>query len=218
MSDTFRPRRISILLLISHMTICTQLIVRAATGDAQQTSKTIYSVIYTLFATGQRMIIVGNFSFVLEIHHEKTKLARGIFIGAILCVITSGALMVPANMYSFIPDKLDTSFLFRQLSAAVLLAVTLLFFVVLFWSKTIEDMTRQGVTLIIISSVLCLIVAIFNLCQAISIYYYNETNSQEGWFYGLEMTPIILAHFTWSTFHPKRSLAECHTSTVINRE
>jgi len=202
----FQPRRLSILLLISHLAIYTELIVHASVNTNEDNARTVYIVLNSLFAIGQRMIIVGNFSFVLEIHHEKSRLARGIFLGAVLCVVTSGLLIAPANIFASNPDKIDTSVLFRQLSASVLLAVTLIFYPVLYWSKTIKDMTMQAAILILVSSVLCLTVAIFNLIQSISIYYYTKINSGEGWFYGFQMTPVILAHFAWSIFHPKRSL------------
>ncbi len=201
----FRPLRPSILLLVSHMTIFTELIMRAAvSGDPN--SKTTFSIVIGLFTMGQRMIIMSNFSFVLEVHHEKTRLARGILIGAIVCVITSAVLMIPANIASFEPDQIDTSFLFRKISASMLLAINLCFYVVLYWSKTIKDMTTQAITLIMISSTLCLTVAIVNLIESISLHNYEEINNEEGWFYGIQIVPIILAHFAWSIFHPKRSL------------
>ncbi len=214
----FRPLRLCILLLISHLAICTELLVHATVNTNQENERIIFTVLTSLFATGQRMIIVSNFSFVLEIHHEKSRLARGIFLGAVLCVVTSGLLIAPANIFASNPDQIDTSFIFRQLSASVLLAVTLIFYPILYWSKTIKDMTMQAAILIIVSSVLCLTVAIFNLIQSISIYYYTEINSGEGWFYGFQMTPIILAHFTWSIFHPKRSLSSKSASTLELRE
>ena len=214
----FQPRRLSVLLLISHLTICIDLIVRASVQDKQLDSRTIYSVLNSLFAIGQRMIIVSNFSFVLEIHHQKSCLSRTIFISAILCVVTSGCLMAPANIFSFDPNQINTSFLFRQLSAAVLLGVTIYFFLILAWSRTIKDMTKQGVIVIIVSSILCLIAAIVNLIQSLSEYYYNEMNSKEEWFYGMQMAPIILAHFTWSILHPKRSIGESRLLPLVTQE
>ncbi len=214
----FQPLRLSILLLLSHLAICLQLIVRAASNEDLKTSGTLLTVFNSLFALGQRMIIVSNFSFVLEVHHEKSRRSRGIFLGAVLCIITSAILVIPANTTQFDPDQINTSFLYRQLSAGVLLAVTVLFYPILYWSKTIKDMTMQGIVLIIVSSVLCLTVAIFYMIQSISSYYYNEINSREGWFYGFQMTPIILAHITWSIFHPKRSLKPSSASVSEMRD
>lgn len=202
----FKPIRLSVLLLISHLAICVELIVRAAISIDYTNEKTIFMILTSLFAISQRMIIVGNFSFVLEIHHEKSCLSRCILLGAAACIIISGLLMIPANSLSFAADTMNTSLLFRQLSASVLLTVTVFFYPILYWSKTIKDMTNQGVILIIISSMLCLTLAIFNVIQSSSMKYYIDINSHEEWFYGLQMTPIILAHFAWSILHPKRSL------------
>ena len=80
---------------------------------------------------------------------------RGILIGAMLCVLTSGLLMIPANMFSFDSSQMSKSFLFRQLSAAVLCALTIFFYVVWYWSKTFKDMTNQAIILISISSGMC---------------------------------------------------------------
>ena len=208
----FRPPRLNILLLISHLTIFIELIVRAAVNEDQHNSKTVFTVINSLFAIGQRMIIVGNFVFVMEIYHEKSRLSRGILTGAALCVVTSGILIAPANTFSFNPDKISTSYLFRELSASILFAVTVLFYPVWYWSKTIKDMSIQAITLISISSVLCVTVAIFNVIQSLSDYY-DAINGDEGWFYAFQMAPIIFAHFTWSILHPKRSLISTRSPT-----
>ncbi|UJR07893.1 hypothetical protein I4U23_012175 [Adineta vaga] len=202
----FQPRRISFLLLISHMTIFIELIVRATVPSKNQNSKAVFSIINILFAIGQRMIIVGNFAFITEMHHKKS---RFIVLSAIFCVVTSGILMVPANMLSYKSDTINTSYIFRELSAVVLLFITLLFYPVWYWSKTIKDMNNQALILISISSIMCITAATFNVIQSLSTFY-TEINSTEGWFYAFQMTPIIFAHFTWSIFHPKRSLVSKH--------
>jgi hypothetical protein len=201
----FRPPRLSFLLLLSHLTIFCELMVRATVSASEQNSKNVFTATSSLFLIGQRMIIVGNFAFVIITHHEKSRLSRGILLSAMGFVVTSGLLMMPANILSFKSDQMDTSFLFRQLSASVLLVITLLFYPVWYWSKTIKIMNIQALILIIVSSVLCVILALFNLIQSFPDYY-HKINSHEGWFYALQMTPIILAHFTWSILHPKRSL------------
>ena len=59
--------------------------------------------------------------------------------------------------------------------------------------------------LITVSSVASVIVAMFVLIQSLPNYY-EKISANEGWFYGLQMTPIIVAHCTWSLLHPKRTL------------
>lgn len=213
----FRPPRLIFLILISHLTICIELIVRAALTVDQQNSKTVFIVMNSIFALGQRMIIVGNFIFVLEIHHKKSLYSRIIFIGTIVCLLTSSILMAEANSYSLHVEQVNKSFTYRQISASILLVTTVIFFPVLIWSKTLNDMTMQAILLIFISSVLCLIAAIFNVFQSASEDNYNQINSHEGWFYGFQMVPIILAHFAWSVFHPKRSLTSAPLSALEMR-
>jgi len=201
----FRPPRLNILLLISHLAICIELIIRAAVNADQQNSRGIFTTVNSLFAIGQRMIVVGNFVFVMEIHHEKSRLSRAILAGATLSIITSALLTLPANILSLNPDQISTSYIFRGLAASVLLIVTLLFYPVWYWSKTINDMSIQAIILISSSSSICMIVAVFNLIQSTSTYY-SKINDDEAWFYAFQMAPIISAHFTWSILHPKRSL------------
>lgn len=211
----FQPRRLSVLLFISQLAIFIELIVRASIGDAAKNSRIVYTVLNSLFAIGQRMIIVSNYSFVLEVHHVRSCFSRGTFLGAVGGVISSGLIMIPANIYAFNADQISTSFIFRQLSASILLLDTILFYWIFYLSKTIGDMKREGIILIFTSSILCLIAAMFNLFQSISIDYYNKTNSNEFWFYGLQLLPIILAHFTWSILHPKRSLTDARLTKPI---
>ncbi|CAF3513237.1 unnamed protein product [Rotaria sp. Silwood1] len=201
----FRPPRLSIILLISNLCIFTELIVHSVTPAAQHNTKNIFLVANILFATSQRMLIVSNYLFIREIHREKSIRSRAILAGTVLCVITSGILLAPANMLSFNPDRRNASFLFRKLSALVLLAVTLFFYLVWYWSKTMKDMTRRAFILITISSVLCVLAASFNLIQSIPAYY-DKINSHEAWFYVFQIAPIVCAHCTWSIFHPKRSI------------
>ena len=201
----FRPFRLSFLLLISHLTILTDLIIRAAAGEEHRNSKYVFQITSTLFLIGQRMIIVSNTAFLTEVLQKKSRFSRVILISTMLGVLSSGLLMAPANALSFNPNSMHTSYLFRILSASLLLTVTLIFYPVWYWSGTVKAMRTQAMTLITVSSVACVIVAIFVLIQSLPTYY-EKISANEGWFYGLQMTPIIGAHCTWSMLHPKRTL------------
>ncbi|CAF1025506.1 unnamed protein product [Rotaria magnacalcarata] len=201
----FRPPRISFLLLASHLTIVIELIVRATVPEDRQNSKTIFIIVNSLFALSQRMIIISNYVFILEVHYVRSLSSRLILIGAISCAIMSAILMVPINMLSFDPEKINASFLFRKLSASFLFAVAILFYPVWYWSKTVKDMTMQAIILVIVSSTLCAIATLFTIIQSIPSFY-DQTYSHEVWFYALQIAPIVFAHFAWSVFHPKRSL------------
>ena len=213
----FQPRRVTLLLLASHLAIFCQLIIRVVI-DNNENSKIMFGVLSGLLTVGLRMMVISNFSFVLQVHHDNTRLARVFFLIAVLFVFASALLMIPANSFSFNPDKIDQSFLYRRLSASILIVVTIGFYVILFWSKTIEDMKLGAIVAIMTSSTLCLSVAILNLVQAISRDYYEDINSNEGWFYGLEMCPIILAHVVWSSFHPKRTVPSLNSDNDTSKE
>ena len=220
----FRPYRSSILILLSHIAVFVDLIVRAAVND-QQDSSIMFSILNGLLTLGQRMVLVANFSFVLEIHCEKTRLMRGVFLGALTCILVSALLVIPANMASFHPDEINTSLLYRKISAAVFLVVVLCFYLILYWSNATKNMTIQAILLSVTVNTMCLMIAIANLIQSISLHYYDQINKDEGFFYGLQMLPIILAHFAWSICHPKRSVkslkwssSETNDDTSINEQ
>ena len=202
--NRFRPPRICFLLGVSHLTIFTELILRATLDPLKQDSKTIFIVLSTLFVTGQRMIIVGNFAFLLA-HMPRCKKSRFLLIGVVLSVVTSGVLMSPATMLSFDRNQINTSYIFRILSASILLTVTIIFYVVWFYSRTWNDMSQSAKLLISVSSFACFVAALFTLIQSFPNTY-EKLNADESWFYAFQMTPIIVAHCFWSIFHPKRTL------------
>lgn len=203
--NRFRPLRLIFLLTVSHLTIFIELILRAGIDVQTQDSKYVFILINTLFITGQRMIIVGNFVFLMTIHREKPRPSKIILLCTVLCVISSGVLMSPATMLSFDPDHIQTSYFFRILSSSILLCVTLAFYPVWYWTKTLNYMSQSAKTLMLVSSVACVIVALFTLIQSFP-HSYERINSNESWFYGLQIGPIIIAHCTWSSLHPKRTL------------
>jgi hypothetical protein len=203
--NRFHPTRLCILLLVSHMTICLELILRAAINGDDRNTKYFFAITNSLLTVGQRMIIMGNFVFVMEVRREKSRRVRVILLGTMACIVTSALLTFPANYLAFSTDTINTSYAFRTISASILLIVTLYFYLVWSWSKTIGEMSRSAVLLLCVSSVACVMMAIYTLIQSLEKFY-DPINAHEGWFYGFQMSPIILAHCTWTIFHPKRSL------------
>ena len=203
--NRFHPTRLSALLLVSHITIYLELILRAAVTGDERNSRSFFSITGSLLTVGQRMIIMGNFVFVMEVRREKSRRARAILLGTMIGVVSSALLTLPANLLSFDSDTIGSSYVLREVSASLLLVVTLSFYLVWYWSKTIGDMSRSAVLLISVSSVACVMLSMYTLIQSLPKYY-DRINAHEGWFYGFQMLPIILAHCTWTILHPKRSL------------
>jgi hypothetical protein len=213
----FRPARLNILLLISHLMIFVEFIVRTvANNQYGHGSSWVFLTSSSLFAIGQRTIIVGNFVFIMEIRREKSRVNRVIVLAVMSCAITSGILMIPANSLSFSPHSTSTSYIFRVVSSAILLVVTLLFFPVWHWSRTINDTTRSALVLIVISSTVCVLVALYTLIQSLPNTYV-KLNNNERWFYACQMIPLVVAHCTWSIVHPKRTLAVVPLLTSVDR-
>jgi cytochrome bd-type quinol oxidase subunit 2 len=209
----FTPRRIIILLLIAHLTIFTELLLRAGLSTNTRNSRASFTATTVLLAIGQRTIILANYDFLIRVGHPKSCTSRAILIGTLLGAIGSAVLMGLAGALSYSTDTIDQSFHLRQASTAIVLCMTALFYPIWFATKTAKNMTKQAISLIIISSLTCVVVALFLLITSVRDYYI-ATNQQELWFYIFQLTPIAIALFVWTIFHPKRILV----STVQRQE
>ncbi|UJR08650.1 hypothetical protein I4U23_012909 [Adineta vaga] len=201
-----KPRRLIILLILSHLTIFVELVLRAALPSSTRTTRAAFTATSVLLAVGQRTIILANYDFLTHVGNLKSSFSRCIIIGSVLIALVSAILMIPAGMLSYNSDTIDRSFRLRQVSAAIVLAMTILFYPIWFATKTWKDMKKQAIILLIISSICCMIVAIYLQITSIPDYYV-DANKDEYWFYIFQFTPIAIALLTWTILHPRRSLA-----------
>jgi cytochrome bd-type quinol oxidase subunit 2 len=127
-------------------------------------------------------------------------------------------MLTTAGTLSYNTDTIDTSFRLRQASAAIVLCMTVMFYPIWFATKTVRNMTKQGIILLIISSLASLIIAVFLLVTSIPTYYIS-VNQQEFWYYIFQFLPITIALFSWTILHPKRSLLPTHErQEIVKRE
>ncbi|CAF3793775.1 unnamed protein product [Rotaria sp. Silwood1] len=176
----FKPRRPQILILISHITIFIQLILRAAFSKRTNDSKGAFTVLTVLLSISIRSVLIG---------------------------LTSAVLMAPAGALADDPSKLNTSFQLRQASSAMVLGLTVLFYPVWFLTKTIKHMTKFAIILMSVSSFACLVVAIYIMITSVPTYY-MKSNEKEHWVYIFQIVPNVIALFAWSILHPKRTLKQ----------
>ncbi|CAF3345070.1 unnamed protein product, partial [Rotaria sp. Silwood2] len=147
----FQPRRPLILILISHLSIFIHLILRAVFSTTMSNSRGASTAVTVLLAVGLRMIILANYDFLTQLDKLKPWISRTIIIGSVVVVIGSTILMIPAGLLSSNANTVDTSFRLRQVSSAVVLGLTVLFYPVWFATKTVKKMTKQAIILLIIS-------------------------------------------------------------------
>ncbi|CAF1040756.1 unnamed protein product [Adineta steineri] len=202
---SFYPRRLLNLLLISYVTNFADLIFRATLYNSILDVTTTLIIISILVAVGQRVIIIANYVFIGQILGIQSSFARAINIGTLLVALISTVLASFAGVQSTNPDTIENSFRLRQIAAAIVLFLTFAFYPIWFLSKTFKDMTKQAIVLLLISSLTCLIVAIYTMIISIP-QYYVATSQQLMWFYIFQLTPILIALITWVIFHPIRSL------------
>ncbi|CAF1284072.1 unnamed protein product [Rotaria sp. Silwood1] len=203
----FKPRRPQILILISHITIFIQLILRAAFSKRTNDSKGAFTVLTVLLSISIRTVILSNYDFLTQVYKMKVWMTRTIIIGSVLIGLTSAVLMAPAGALADDPSKLNISFQLRQASSAMVLGLTMLFYPVWFLTKTIKHMTKFAIILMSISSFACLVVAIYIMITSVPTYY-MKSNEKEHWVYIFQIVPNVIALFAWSILHPKRTLKQ----------
>jgi hypothetical protein len=200
--NRFRPSRLSILMFLSHLAIFIELILHAAISPTDQRTRTVFMINSTLFTIAQRMLIMCNTLFLMEIRAIQS---RPIVLSTMVMAVLSALMTVPANILSFESSTIDQSFSIRQVATALLLFLALCFYPVLIWSKTMTKMSQSGLMLMFISSVVCVVLAIFNVFQAVPRFV-DRINAEEGWYYGFQIGPIVLAHCLWSILHSIRTV------------
>jgi hypothetical protein len=210
----FQPKRLIIVLFLSHIAIFSELMIRAISDMVNQNSKIIYIAMTVLYTIAQRSIIVANFTYLTEYSNKKSHLFRFIFVGISSSIILSDILITPAGLLSFESNKIHLSFIFRQISTSIICLITLLFYFVWFRTHTYFNMSYETILLLIISRLNCLIIAFFLLIMSIPRYYII-INDDEEWFYFFQIFPIILTLTTWSMLHPKQSF---HFRNQLNIE
>ncbi|UJR25652.1 hypothetical protein I4U23_007003 [Adineta vaga] len=196
------PIRLTILVFFSHLTIFTELLLRATLNITVINSRIVYIIMTVLYTIGQRSIIVANFTCLLQFSQQKF---RCIFLGVSASILLSDILMTPAGLLAFQSNKINLSFLFRQLSTSIICLITILFYFLWFWMKIISNMSYEFILLLLISSFNCIIIVFFLLIMSIPKYYIL-INDDEEWFYFFQILPIVLTLIAWSMLHPKRSL------------
>jgi cytochrome bd-type quinol oxidase subunit 2 len=202
----FKPRRPMVLLLIAHLTIFVELVLRAALSTDTRNSRAAFTATTVLLAIGQRMIILANFDYLTQLGNLTPCISRCIIIGSIVGAVGSTIIMAPAGTLSYNTDTIDQSFRLRQASTAIVLCMTILFYPIWFMTKTAKHMKKEAILLLVISSITCLFVAIYLLIASVPDYYV-ATSERELWYYIFQFTPTAIALFTWTILHPKRSLA-----------
>lgn len=200
----FQPVRLIIPLILSHLTILSELMIRATVNITQQNPKIIHMTMTILYTIGQRSMIVANFTCLFLFFEKKSNLFRWIFLAISISIILSDIFMAPAGFLSFESNKIPLSFLFRQLSTSMICFISILFYFIWFWTRTYSIMSYEMIFLLIISSSNCLIITIFLFIMAFPRYYI-EFNANEQWFYLFQILPVLLMWLTWSLLHPKRS-------------
>lgn len=199
------PRRLVIVLLISHLTLFVEFVLRAALSPQDRRTRLSFTITTALLAISQRMLIVANMQFLVQSSNLNARWARAITIGTTLSVLTSAVIMIVAGALSY-GKNVERSFHLRQAAAAIVLLLTLVLYPIWFFSKSIREMTKLGVLLLAVSSLASLVIAVFLLFISIPSYYVS-TNAQESWFYIFFVTPLVIALLVWTVLHPKRSLA-----------
>lgn len=192
------------------MTMFVHLVLRAALPTDTRNSKAATTTMTVLLAVSIRTIIFSNYDFLVRVRELKKSIARALLIGPALVALASSVLMIPAGALSFNPDTFDMSIRLRKASAVIILGIAVIFYPVWFGLKLKHHMQKQGITLLMISSIFCLFVTIYLVVVSIPRHFL-DSNKRELWDYIFQISPNIIALFTWSILHPLRSLKPATT-------
>lgn len=170
----------------------------------------VYLLMTVSYTIGQRAIIVANYTYLMNLHGQKYLVFRLIFFSIIL----SDILMTPAGFLSLQSNQIHLSFLFRQISSSTICLITILFYLIWFWTRTFSTMSCQVISLLILSNLNCLIITLFLLVMSIPKYYLLFTHNEQ-WFYYFQILPMLIIFFLWFTFHPEQNFLETTNSSQI---
>ena len=201
----FHPRRLVILILVSHVAIFAELMIRATSNVLREKSQPAYAVMTGLYTIAQRTIIIGNYALLSECLEFRTRRVRAIFIGIGIGIGLGDLTMGIAGFFSFQSNLISLSFVFRQISTSIICFVTLVFYPIWLWTRKGSIMPCEAIMLLIVSSLTSVSIAIFLLLMSIPMYYVI-INDDEQWFYFCQALPILIALAAWNTLHPRRSL------------
>ena len=201
-----RPTLLSILIFVAHLTTFIELILRATLPLNVLNTSFLYKIEAPMWSVPPRMILFANYHCLVELRGKKPRglLDRIIDIIVPIGTIVADILLAVANEFSFKSHRLHSSFVLRQVSAAFILFLAVLFYAI--WYLAVSEARRlYALPLLAVSSTAVLIEAIY--VQAISIpQVFFALNQYEYWYYAGHLIPIVLALISWSLFHPRRLL------------
>lgn len=201
----FQPRRLIILILVAHLTIFIELILRAVLCSKTRQLKGPLIVSSIVLAVCQRVILVANNAFLIQANDPNSHRSRVILILSILTVATSGILFGVGSALSNNIRTINASIRLRQVSSMILLIKAIVFYPLWFIIRTERSTSIFAILLLTISSLGSLIVAIFLLFTSFPSYS-EAINGDEEWSYFFRFIPLVFVLCTWTILHPKRSL------------
>jgi hypothetical protein len=202
----FRPRLLTIFLLVSHLLTFLELVLRATLDINKLNTTTLYRVTAPMLSVPPCMLLLANYRCLVELRKNKPRKIVDIVIDITVPVgvLIAESLLSVASELSFKPNDFDVSFRLRQASAGFILGLAILFYVV--WYFAVPHARRLYVLpLLGVSSICVLIEAVYILLLSIPSLFFVLSRS-ESWFYGLHLAPVALALITWCIFHPSRVL------------
>lgn len=208
----FQPRRLTTLVLLSHLSLFIELVLRAVYFNDASRTRTIYTVSGMLLAITHRALTLSNYEFILQLSEFTACLSRTINISAVICCVSSAVIMSISSRMLYNTRNLELAFVLRQTACAMIFAVALLFYSIWFATKPFINKSKQAMILLITSSLSCLVISIYLIVTSVPYYYYQSNEIKFG-FYLFQIIPQIIALFTWTICHPGRHQFT-HTTAV----
>ena len=201
-----RPKLLIFFLLLSHIIVFSELIVRATVDLHSTNRKTMFRIAGALTTVSPRLLLFANYHCLTLLRDKKPLKVFDRFIDIIIPITAMSAdiFLNIANELSLKWKYIPLTFIFRQLSASIIIFLGLFFFFVWYFSV---DLSRRHYfrILLSISGVCVLIEGIYVGLLSFS-FVYAHLNTNEFYFYIGHLVPVTFALVTWTLFHPARNL------------
>ena len=209
-----RPTRLSVFIFVGHLLVVMDLILRVTVDLAQLNTHKLYRVTSSLLSVPPRLLLFANYHSLVELRGKELTgtFHRLIDVCVLIGAVSADILLGIANELSLNVQRVPLTFVLRQVSAALIVLLSFLFYVVWYLSVP-HSRHRSVVNLLAVSSTCVLIEALY--VQIISVpWLFLSVYQREFWFYFGHLIPMATALITWTLSHPRRWLPSAHGQSI----
>ena len=199
------PRILGIFLLISHLGYFIELILRSTLDQDQIRQKWIYLVRFALINVPFRLILFGQFHFLIELRGKRQLQRFDRIIDLIVPIFATIAdiLFGISNEILFrSPSSSFSFFLLRFIGSMILILLSILFLFI--WIFPRDRFDRQAIRIFLFVSNICLLIQSISMLIQSNSFVWILFQHHEFYFHLSHSFPLLICFILWNWFHPSR--------------